>query len=526
MSRNRYKKFTFRDQCTYHTREIGKKSSLFATKVLRISKKNCTFAADFKHGIMEKVQLIGREQEKALLTKYSRSGKAEFVAVYGRRRVGKTFLIKQTLGDSFIFETSGVIQGTRDDQFAAFNQSLRRIGYTGAYAKNWMDAFFALEQAVSPRLDANKRQVIFIDELPCMDVAGTRFVVALGHFWNSFVTNHPNLMLIVCGSATSWMVDHIVNNHGGLHDRITHLMHLHPFNLAQCEQYFHWRGMAWDRLSVLQAYMIFGGIPYYLSLIEPGESVTDAADRLLFSKNGELHDEYSRLFASLFTHPEPYLDIIRAVASHRYGLTRDEIVGILKKSDGGAISKQLDNLVNCDFIRYHRVRRKKIGKTGGYYTLSDFYVQFYHSFLESQPNDEHFWAHHIQSAQVNTYWGLSYERVCMAHIPQIQKAIGIDQIGTEYYSWRSNDREQRAQIDLLIERADRLINLCEIKYSTSPYLITKEEDIKFRTRQGIFVAQTGIRYGIQPTYITTYGLARSAYASSIQKSVVMDDLFC
>lgn len=474
---------------------------------------------------MENVQLIGREQEKALLLKYGKSKKAEFVAVYGRRRVGKTFLIKQTLSDSFLFETSGVIQGTRDDQFAAFNQSLRRIGYIGAYVKNWMDAFFALEQTITPRLESGKRQVIFIDELPCMDVSGTRFVVALGHFWNSFVTNHPNLMLIVCGSATSWMVDNIVNNHGGLHNRITHLMHLHPYNLAQCEQFFRWREMSWDRLSMLQAYMIFGGIPYYLSLIEPDESVTDAVDRLLFSRNGELHDEYNRLFASLFTHPEPYLDIIRTVASHRYGLTRDEIVGILEKSNGGAISKQLDNLVNSDFLLYHRVRRKKIGKTGGYYTLSDFFVQFYHSFMEAQPNDEHFWAHHISSPQVNTYWGLSYERVCMVHIPQIKKAIGIDQIGTECYSWRSNDPEQRAQVDLLIERADRIINLCEIKYSTSLYLIDKEEDMKFRTRQGIFVAQTGTRYGIQPTFITTYGLARGAYASSIQKSVTMDDLF-
>ena len=382
-----------------------------------------------------------------------------------------------------------------------------------------------MEQTILPKLDNRKRQVIFIDELPCLDIAGTRFVVALGHFWNSFVTNHNNLMLVVCGSATSWMVDNIVNNHGGLHNRITHLMHLRPFNLAQCEQFFRWRGMSWNRLSVLQAYMVFGGIPYYLSLIEPEESVAEAVDRLLFSSNGELYDEYARLFASLFTHPEPYIDIIRALAAHRYGLTRDEIVGALKKSDGGAVSKQLENLVNCDFIRYHRIRRKKISKTGGYYTLADFFVQFYHSFMESMPNDEHYWAHNLQSPKTNTWLGLSFERVCMAHIPQIKKAIGIDQIGTEYYSWRSNDPEQHAQIDLLIERADRIINLCEIKYSTSPYQIDKDEDMRFRTRQGAFVSQTGVKFGIQPTYITTYGLARGVYASSIQKVVILDDLF-
>lgn len=474
---------------------------------------------------MGKPQIIGREQEQNLLLTYAESEKAEFVAVYGRRRVGKTFLIKQTLGDKFVFETSGVIQGSRDDQFAAFNQSLRRTGYTGAFANNWMDAFFALEQTIIPRLIPDKRQVIFIDELPCLDVTGTRFVAALGNFWNSFVTNHRNLMLIVCGSATSWIVDNIVNNHGGLHNRITHQIHLHPFDLAGCEKFFQWRQMPWDRLSVMQAFMVFGGIPYYLSLIDSSESVTEAVDRLLFSRQGELHEEYERLFASLFVHPESYTDIIRALATHRYGLTREEIATALKKSDGGALTRQLDNLVKCDFILYHRVRRKKISKTGGYYSLADFYVQFYHSFLDSQSNDECYWAHNLQTPKTNTWLGFSFERVCMAHIPQIKKAIGIDQIGAEYYSWRSTDTTQRAQIDLLIERADRIINMCEIKYSASPYLIDKDDDMKFRTRQGAFVSQTGTRYGIQPTYITTFGLAKGSYASSVQKTVTMDDLF-
>lgn len=471
------------------------------------------------------MEIIGRTEEMAQLNGFADSNRPEFVAVYGRRRVGKTFLITKTLGAQMVFETSGVLMGEKEDQFAAFIQSLRRIGYAGKTPRKWMDLFFALEQTLTPRLDPNKRQIIFVDELPCFDVKGTRFVAALGHFWNSWVSKHDNLMLIVCGSATSWMVDNIVNNHGGLHDRITHLMHVHPFNLGQCEMFFQSRNMPWDRLSMLQAYMVFGGVPYYLGLIEPSESVTEAVDRLLFSGKGELHEEYNRLFASLFKHPEPYIDIIRALATHRYGLTRDEISSVLQKSGGGDLSKQLDNLVKCDFVRYHRVRRKKISKTGGYYSLADFYVQFYHSFLETLPSDEHYWAHNLQAPKTNTWLGLSFERVCMAHIPQIKKAIGIDQIGAEYYSWRSTDPAQRAQIDLLIERADRIINMCEIKYSTSPYQIDKDEDMKFRTRQGTFTYQTGVQYGIQPTYISTFGLARGTYSSSIQKVVTMDDLF-
>lgn len=471
------------------------------------------------------MELIGRTTETATLNSYAASAQAEFIALYGRRRVGKTFLINKVFADSFAFETSGVIEGCTDDQFAAFNQSLRRIGYDGPYVKKWMDAFFALEQTLTPRLDASRRQVIFIDELPCLDVNKTRFVIALGHFWNSWVVKHDNLMLIVCGSATSWMVDNVINNRGGLHNRVTHTMHLHPYNLAQCEQYFHARQMPWDRLAVTQAYMVFGGVPYYLSLIRQDESVADAIDRLLFAEEGELRDEYHRLFSSLFRTPEPYMAIMRALATHRYGLTREELVQVLKKSDGGGMSVLLDNLVKCDFIRYHRVKQKKINKKGGYYTLADFFVQFYHSFIADQPNDAHFWKHNLLTPRINTFYGLAFERVCMAHIPQIKKAIGVDQIATEFYSWRSTNPQQGAQVDLVIERADRIINLCEIKYSTGPYMIDKELDMRLRVQQGEFVAQTSTRYGIQPTMITPYGVVHNTYYYTMQKIVTLDDLF-
>lgn len=472
-----------------------------------------------------KEQLVGRQTESKLLREYAESDRAEFVAVYGRRRVGKTFLISEVFADHIIFETSGVIQGNSDDQFAAFDQSLRRIGYAGVFHKNWMDAFFALEQTLTPLIDETKRQVVFIDELPCLDVRRTRFVPALGHFWNSWASKHHNLMLVVCGSATSWMVDKIVNNHGGLHNRITHTMHLHPFNLAQCEQYFRSRNMIWDRLSILQAYMVFGGVPYYLSLINPSESVSNAIDRLLFSEQGDLRNEYDRLFASLFQTPEPYIAIVRELAAHRYGLTRDEISVKLGKSDGGALTKLLDTLVKCDFIIYHRVRLKKISKTGGYYTLKDSFVQFYHSYMESKTNDEHFWTHNIISPQTNTYYGLSFERVCMAHIYQIKRALGIDRIGVEYYSWRSKDSESGAQIDLVLERADRIINLCEIKYSKGPYIIDKDEDLKIRTGMMYFETETQTRCGIMPTFVSTYGLKPNIYSGGIMEQVTMDDLF-
>lgn len=469
--------------------------------------------------------LIGRSNEIKSLQNYYDSNQAEFIAVYGRRRVGKTFLISQMFDGRIDFETSGVLMGSREDQFSAFNQSLKQIGYEGTYIHVWMEAFFALEQLLTPRLSDNKRHVIFIDELPCFDISGTRFVVALGHFWNSFVSKHPNLMLIVCGSATSWIITNIIDNHGGLHNRITHELYVAPFTLAQTEQYFHSRGFTWDRLAMLQLYMVLGGIPYYLSLLDRTDSVVSAIDRLLFSPNGELHNEYNRLIASLFTNPEPYIDIIRTLALHREGLSRDELAAELQKSDGGNLTKQLDNLLKCDFISYNRVRGKKINKSGGIYTLADFFMLFYHTFMEQGTTDEKYWSHNMISAKTNSFWGLGFERVCMAHIRQIKRALGIDGIGSEYYSWRSKDKQERAQIDLLIERADRIINLCEIKYGTTPYLIDKNEDMKFRIRQAVFVHQTGTKYGIMPTFITTYGLAKNAYSSNILSEITMDDLF-
>ena len=474
---------------------------------------------------MDNIQAIGRQTEINLLKKYASSNQAEFIAVYGRRRVGKTYLIHQVFDSQMVFDVSGVLNGNKDDQFSAFNNALRRIGYEGKYTEKWMDAFFALEQTIAKRISDNRRHVIFIDELPCFDVYGTRFVAALGHFWNDFVVKHKNLMLIICGSATSWIVNNIVDNHGGLHNRITHDMHLHPFSLGQCEQYARSRHFIWDRLSIMQAYMVFGGIPYYYSLIEQGESVSQAIDRLVFSQEGELHNEYNRLFSSLFHNPEPYRAIIEALAKHRYGLTRNELAKKVGKSDGGNLSKQLDDLIKCDFIRYQRVKTKKISKTGGIYSLADFFTQFHHTFLTSESSDAHYWTHNMLSPIINSFYGLSFERVCMSHIDNIKRAIGIDRIGTEFYSWRSSNPLQQAQIDLIIERADRIINLCEIKFSTTPYTIDKAEDMRLRIRQAAFVSQTKTRYGIQPTFITTFGLERNAYANSIMTQVTMDDLF-
>lgn len=471
------------------------------------------------------MKVIGRQKEIRQLQSYSESGKSEFIAVYGRRRIGKTFLIDEFFQYKYSFSVSGVLDGSPTEQMTAFTLALRKIGYQGNTPQSWMEAFFSLSELLEKTLPENQRCVIFIDELPCFDTPRTGFIQAFSHFWNTWGQKHSQVLLIVCGSATTWMIKNIIDSHGGLHNRITHEMHLRPFTLHETEAMLQFMEINWDRLSILQLYMVMGGVPYYLSLLHKGESFVQAIDRLYFSANANLQSEYKRLFTSLFKEPEPYLEIMRILSHSRKGITREEIVKAFGKSDNGHLSEYLQNLIKCDFIRYYFVKTKKIKKTNGLYQLTDFFTIFHNTFLTRPINDEHYWSHNLQTPLMNTWLGLAFERVCMAHIPQIKKSLGIDRIGTEYYAWRSKESENGAQIDLLIERADRVINLCEIKYSTVPYAIDKAEDMKLRIRQSDFVTETGTKYAIFPTMISTYGVRPNVYSGSIQAEVTLDDLF-
>ena len=469
--------------------------------------------------------MVGRKQELADLQSYYNSGRAEFVALYGRRRVGKTYLVNEFFNMHYDFYITGVIDGDKSEQMAAFTKGLRNIGYTGRVPQKWMDAFFLLENILEKNMQDDKRCVIFIDELPCFDTQKAGFIKALGHFWNSWAQLHKNVMLIVCGSATSWMIKNIIDNHGGLHDRITHEMHLHPFNLYETEQMLLSRDVRWDRLSILQIFMALGGIPYYLEMLKPIDSVASAIDRLFFGRDATMANEYDRLFKSLFKDPTPYLEIIRALSRSKQGITREEILTQTSMTDNGHFSDYLTNLIKCDFIRYYFVKNTKIKKNVGFYQLTDMFVIFYNTFLTKPITEEHFWSMHINTPQVNNWYGLSFERVCMLHIPQIKHALGIDRIGVEYYSWRSKDSAEGAQIDLLLERADRIINLCEMKYSISEISIDKDEDLKLRNRQSAFVSETETRSAVVPVLVSTYGMKTNSYSGGIYQQVTMDDLF-
>lgn len=471
--------------------------------------------------------IIGREKEIAEFEKHIRSGKPEFIAVYGRRRVGKTFLINQLFNGKMAFSMTGVLEGNFDEEMDAFIDAMDLYGLeVKERPATWMRAFTLLRKVLQPIADSGGDCIVFFDEIPCLDTHGSGFAKALGHFWNSWASLYNNMKLIVCGSATTWMIKNIIDSHGGLHDRITHEMKLLPFTLKETEQYLINQGFHWSRLSIVQSYMMFGGVAYYLSLLDASLSLTQNIDKLYFDVNGPLRREYKRLFKTLFHLPEPYLEIVELLACHKKGLTRSELMQKLGKDSGGNLSGQLENLLECGLVRKYKVREKNIVKgKGSIYQLMDMFSLFHIHFADKSGSDSHYWANHLGTPEMNTWLGLAYERVCLLHTEQIKETLHIDTIASEQYSWRSKESSPAAQIDLIIDRADDVVNVCEVKYSNKEYSLSEEESQKMAYRLETFRRETGTRQSLYLTLITASPLAENSCSDDIPIKLTMDALF-
>jgi len=470
--------------------------------------------------------IIGRELEIKKLSAAVDRVRPEFIALYGRRRVGKTFLINQMFRNQFAFKMTGVIEGTLKDQFTAFVDAMNDYGFdVPEQPKDWMQAFIMLKNALKKKVNNGEQCIVFIDELPAMDAEGSNVAGAVGYFWNNWASQYDNFVFIICGSATSWMITNVIDSKGGLHDRITVEMPIHPFTLKETEQYLEYQHFLWNRQMVLQAYMIFGGIPYYLSLLDKEESLVQNVDRLFFSQDIQMRREFRRLFNTLYKNPEKYIDIIKALNKSRKGLTREEIASELKCSNNGHLGKQLEDLVCCDLIRKNIVREKEIKRKDAIYQLCDFFSLFYLTFIERAEVEQQYWSHHINTPEVNSWMGLTYERICMAHIQQIKHSLHLDTISTLSYSWRSKTSTPAAQIDIIIERADKIVNICEVKYCQYEYNLDKDEYERINKRKNAFIQETGLRHTPWLTMITTEGVARGKYSEMIQTQVTLDDLF-
>ena len=469
-------------------------------------------------------KIIGRTAEIAALKTYLESDKPEFVAVYGRRRVGKTFLIREVFNHNFDFYITGLANTGLRSQLRNFNIALQKHGDTPyAQASSWIDSFEQLKHLLESSINRGKK-VIFLDELPWMDTHRSDFITALEHFWNGWASSRSDILLIVCGSATSWMINKLIKNRGGLHNRVTHRISLEPFTLGECEAYYKEHNIVMNRYQMLEAYMIFGGIPYYLSLMHKGLSLVQNVDMLCFTQNGALSDEFKNLYSSLFKHSENHIKVIEAISKKRTGLTRGEIVHTANLLNGGGLTKILEELEQCGFIRKYNSFGKK--SRSQLHQLVDFYTLFYLNFIrDNLYGDEHYWSNSIDSGEHRAWSGYAFEQVCMMHLKQIKTKLGISGVLSHASSWRAKSDKHGAQIDLLIERNDQVINLCEMKFANAEFIIDKKYDENLRNKRELFAYETKTRKAIHITIVTTYGVKPNEYSGFIQSEVKMDDLF-
>lgn len=479
---------------------------------------------------MEANTIIGRKKERELFNDICASQKPALVAVYGRRRVGKTFLVRQHFNNSFDFSFTGSYQMPRQGQLSLFNKELRRFsGMDYPLVKDWFSAFEQLRQYLSS-ID-KERLVLFFDELPWMETPKSNFIQAFSYFWNTWASTRQGLKLFVCGSSTTWMLEKLIGDKGGLYGRVTHTVYLAPFTLCETEAYLQANGIRWNRYQMLETYMIIGGIPFYLEMLKPKLTFDQNIDNLFFAANAPLRMEYGFLFRSLFNDTQLYRQVVETIAKHSQGMTRQQIKEELGMADGGALTVVLENLVRCDFLRRYAAFGKS--ERNALYQLTDLFSLFHLRFVaDNNGQDQQFWSNMRENPSRVAWRGYAFEQVCLHHIPQIKEAIGIKAVLSNVCSWscptftdKDGNQWQGTQIDLLIDRRDQVINICEMKYANDRYIIDKDYEEKLRRRLSTFQHLTRTRKALHLTFVTTYGLSRNAYCGNVQAEVTMDDLF-
>lgn len=475
--------------------------------------------------------MIGRTKERNELNKLYEKNSAELVVIYGRKRVGKTYLVDETFAGRFSFRHAGLAPTKEKPksllkiQINHFYNSLIMQGMKPCKKpKNWLDAFLLLEMHLQ-KIDDGSRQLIFFDELPWMDTPRSGFMQAFEGFWNNWGCHRKNLMVIVCGSANSWILNNLINAHGGLYNRITREIKLTPFTLHECEEYYKANNIRFSRYDIVQSYMILGGIPFYMGCIDGELSLAQNIDRLFFSKNAQLGVEYDRLFSSVFESPERIKTIVNLLGTRNAGFTRKEIIEKLGISDGATITSALNALISSDFI----IKYVPFGfsKRESHYKLVDPFCLFYiHFFDEQKGTNEKFWQQNVSSQSLSTWRGYAFENVCFNHIEEIKRALGISGVITESSQWsKRGDDEKGTQVDLLIIRKDNVINMCELKFYSGDFEVTKDYYRTLLSRETMLQNEISPKIAIRDTLITTFGLKKNEYSGIFTNVILLDDLF-
>ena len=472
-------------------------------------------------------KLIGREVEIAKIDRILVSGRPEFLAVYGRRRVGKTFLIRQHLKSNLVFDLTGLKDGTIEQQLLNFSQELnKRSRKKFQVPKNWSEAFYFLNLFLEKIPVKKQKMVVFIDEMPWIDTPKSSFISALEYLWNQNLSNMNHVLLVACGSASSWIKQKLINARGGLYGRVTQRIQLMPFNLYETELYLKSMKINLSHYQILEIYMAMGGIPFYLKELQKGKSATQLIDEICFSPQGLLRNEYLHLYHSLFKNADNHINVIESLATKPRGMTRNELL-LRTKLSQATLNRTLEELEECDFISNYLplINKKKLA----IYKLTDLYTLFYLKFIK--PNKQEGKGTWEQLSKKSTYvaWsGYAFENICMLHLTQVKKALGISGVYCSTGSWVFKGDEDYAgtQIDMIIDRADFIINLCEAKFTKGNYAITKSYAVQLQQKKWTFMEATKSKKATFTTLLTTFpAIKNSHYLGLIDSEITMDKLF-
>ena len=469
--------------------------------------------------------MIGRKKELATLSDLLKGNRSEFVAIYGRRRVGKTYLIRTAFENNFTFQVTGLANATTAQQITNFHVALQKFNPSASTTMptTWFYAFQELIAYLENQPPGKK--VVFIDELPWFDTNSSGFIQAIEHFWNSWASGRQDILLITCGSAASWMINKLLNNKGGLHNRVTKRFKIIPFTLSECEQFLKAKNAVFERYQIIELYMVLGGIPFYWDEVATHLSPAQNIENICFTENGLLRTEFGNLFSSLFSHSERHLGVVNALAQKAKGLTRNELIEATGKTNSGHLTTLLKELEESGFIRKYAPFGKKTKSS--LYQLIDFYTLFYLRFIKDTPLfDENNWINALDNPKYKAWTGYAFEQVCLSHTACIKKTLGISGIQTMTSSWRSSSTETGAQIDLVVDRRDKIVNLFEIKFSINVFSIDKKYAEELRHKISAFKEETGTRKSVFLTFITTFGLKSNQYSLGlVQNDLTMDSLF-
>ena len=476
----------------------------------------------------QKSTIIGRKAEQEILQMLLLSRQPELLAVYGRRRVGKTYLIRQYFSEEMVFACSGQLNSSTMQQIFNFTNQIQHYFPNAKPAiapGNWQQAFKLLWENLLV-LESKRKKVIFLDELPWLDTHKSGFLAAFDYFWNMHASARPDLIIVICGSAASWIIKKIVNNKGGLHNRITQRIRLLPFTLNETEAYLQYRNIKLNQYQLMQLYMTMGGIPHYLNAVRRGHSVPQIIEEVCFKKDGLLSTEFDNLYAALFSSSERHVQVIQALARKNKGITRKELLETGKITTGGGISGILDELTESGFIEKLNPLDNK--KRDSIYRLTDEFSLFYMRFMKPGKIQKGGWLAQADTPSYRTWCGYAFENICIKHSLQIKAALGIAGIQASILSWQVNGEENAggAQIDMLIDRRDQTINLCEMKFSMTEFTIDKKYAGELENKTAAFRRDTETRKTLLLTLITTYGVRNNIYKQKlVDNEIKMEALF-